>query len=91
MILCGIPHPNVPMHLITLHISGMSCGHCLHAVNEALASQPGIKLESLRMGRALVRYDSQITNPAAIENLISQAGYSATAAPSDSAEAEETV
>jgi copper chaperone CopZ len=79
------------MRLLTLHITGMSCGHCLHAVNQALASQPGIKLESLRMGRALVRYDSQITNPAAIENLISQAGYSATAVPSDSAEAEEPV
>ncbi len=72
------------MRQITLHITGMSCGHCLHAVNEALASKPGVQLESLRMGRAVVNYDEQITDPAAIESLIADAGYTATAAsPND--------
>lgn len=69
------------MRQITLHITGMSCAHCLHAVNEALASKPGVQLESLRMGRAVVSYDEQITNPATIERLIADAGYTATAAP----------
>jgi copper chaperone CopZ len=79
------------MARLTLHITGMSCGHCLHAVTEALASHPGVQLESLRMGRAVVRYDDRITSPAAIENLVSSAGYPATAAPPDGAEAEERV
>jgi copper chaperone CopZ len=72
------------MQKLTLHISGMSCGHCLHAVHEALSATPGVKLESLRMGRAVVSYDEQTTDPAAIEHLIADVGYTATAAPADS-------
>ena len=65
------------MPQLTLHITGMSCGHCLHAVNEALVAQPGVQLESLRMGRAEVRYDERVTTPAAIEEAIADAGYNA--------------
>jgi len=79
------------MRRITLHITGMSCGHCLHAVNNALASKPGVQLESLHMGRAVVSYDEQTTDPAALEGLIADAGYTATAAPSDVGGAEEPV
>jgi copper chaperone CopZ len=67
------------MRQLTLHITGMSCGHCLHAVNEALVAHPGVHLESLRMGRAEVQYDDGVTTPAAIEAAISDAGYNATA------------
>jgi copper chaperone len=77
------------MRRITLHITGMSCGHCLHAVNEALTSKPGVQLESLRIGQAVVSYDEQRTDPAAIEALIAGAGYAAVAAPSDAGAAEE--
>lgn len=65
------------MPQLTLHITGMSCGHCLHAVNEALVALPGVHLDSLRMGRAEVRYDEQVTSPAAIEAAIADAGYHA--------------
>jgi len=77
------------MRRITLHITGMSCGHCLHAVKDALSSKPGVQLESLRMGQAVVSYDEQTTDRAAIEGLIADAGYSATATPSDVGGAEE--
>jgi copper chaperone CopZ len=79
------------MRRITLHITGMSCGHCMHAVNDALSFKPGVQLESLRIGRAVVSYDEQTTDAAAIENLIADAGYTATAAPSDVGGAEERV
>jgi len=69
------------MRQLTLHITGMTCGHCLHAVNEALIAHSGVWLESLRMGRAEVRYDEEITSPAAIEAAVTDAGYTATAAP----------
>lgn len=69
------------MRRITVDIAGMSCGHCLQAVNDALVTQPGIQLESLRMGRAVVSYDEQATSPAAIEGMIAEAGYTATALP----------
>jgi copper chaperone len=66
---------------VVLHITGMTCGHCMHAVNSALASTPGVRLDSLRMGRAALSYDEQTTDPAAIERVIADAGYTATAAP----------
>jgi copper chaperone CopZ len=67
------------MRQLTLHITGMTCGHCLHAVNEALLAHPGVHLESLRMGRAEVQYEEQVTTPMAIEAAIADAGYNATA------------
>lgn len=35
-----------------MHIEGMSCGHCLNAVNQALAAVPGVTIRSVRIGRA---------------------------------------
>jgi copper chaperone CopZ len=78
------------MRQITLHIAGMSCSHCLRAVTDALSSTPGVQLDSLRMGRAVVSYDEQTTSPAAIENLIAEAGYTAKGG-SDVGETEERV
>ena len=33
------------MRRATLHIEGMSCGHCLNAVNRALSAVPGVRIE----------------------------------------------
>jgi copper chaperone CopZ len=76
---------------VIVHITGMSCEHCVRAVTDALVSHPGVQLETLRIGRAVVRYDDQVTSPAAIESVLAEAGYSATAAPAESDEAEERV
>jgi copper chaperone CopZ len=72
------------MQALTLHITGMTCGHCLHAVNEALVAHAGVHLDSLRMGRADVRFDEQVTTPSAIEAAVADAGYPATAIPARS-------
>jgi len=63
---------------LTLHIEGMSCGHCLNAVNRALAELPGVQVESVRMGRAELQYDERQLNPARIEAAVADAGYRAT-------------
>jgi copper chaperone len=68
------------MRPATLHIEGMSCGHCLNAVNQALAQLPGVRLEALRMGRADLQYDETAIEPARIEAAVTEAGYRATAA-----------
>ncbi len=68
---------------VTLHIEGMSCGHCLNAVNRALASVPGVEIQSVQMGRATVRYDETQTTPAQLTAAVSEAGYRATASRSD--------
>jgi copper chaperone CopZ len=67
------------MRLLTLHIEGMSCGHCLNAVSQALAGLPGVQVESVRMGRADLRYDEATVAPANIEAAVAEAGYPATA------------
>ena len=69
------------MQHTTLHIEGMSCGHCLNAVNRALSAVPGVEIESVQMGRAQVRYDENATSPTALEAAVSEAGYRATARP----------
>lgn len=69
------------MQRTTLHIEGMSCGHCLNAVNRALAAVPGVEIESVQIGRAEVRYDERATTPRALEAAVTDAGYRATIPP----------
>jgi copper chaperone CopZ len=71
---------SITVQHLTLHIEGMSCGHCLHAVSRALTELAGVELESVRMGRAELRYDEQQTDPTRIEAAVADAGYRATAA-----------
>jgi copper chaperone len=63
------------MRNITLTISGMSCGHCLNAVNKALAAVPGITVNSVQIGRAelLVSDAPDAVGPA--QAAIEAAGY----------------
>ena len=65
----------------TLHIEGMSCAHCLNAVNRALRSLPGVEIESIQIGRADLRYDERSTSPTALAAAVTEAGYRATPTP----------
>jgi copper chaperone len=67
------------MTSLTLHIDGMSCGHCLNAVNEALAGVPGVEVVSVRIGRAEVRYDPAQAGPEQVAGALTDAGYPARA------------
>jgi copper chaperone len=70
------------MENLTLHIEGMSCGHCLNAVSKALGSLDGVEVESVKIGRAEVRYDPSKIHPNAIAAAITEVGYRASPAPS---------
>jgi copper chaperone CopZ len=63
----------------TLHIEGMSCGHCLNAVQQALSAVPGVQIDTIRIGRADVSYDENATGLEQLEAAVAQAGYRATA------------
>ncbi len=65
------------MTQITLHIDGMSCGHCLNAVNQALQGVPGVEIESVQIGRAVVRFDESRTSQERIVEAVRDAGYQA--------------
>jgi copper chaperone CopZ len=68
------------MNPLVLHINGMSCGHCLHAVSSALAKLPGVVVKTVRIGRAEVEFDPAQVSPEAIASAVSEAGYAATLA-----------
>lgn len=67
------------MAKVTLHIEGMSCGHCVNAVNRALHSLSGVVVGSVQVGRAEVEVAEGGPAPAAIAEVVRQAGYPATA------------
>lgn len=68
------------MEALTIHIDGMSCGHCLNAVNKALSGLPGVTIGSVQIGRAEVEYDAGQVEPLRILAAIEAAGYPAVAA-----------
>ena len=65
------------MSKLALSINGMSCGHCLNAVRQALSNAPGVVVESVRIGRADVQFDPAVTNPDRVADAVTQSGYQA--------------
>jgi copper chaperone CopZ len=63
---------------LTLAIEGMSCSHCLNAVNQSLAALPGVSIKSVRIGRAELEYDSEQVDAPVIAEAVRAAGYPAT-------------
>ena len=62
------------MQKLVLHIEGMSCGHCLNAVNQALNSVPGARIGSVRIGRAEVEVP-EATGSDPLVTAVEEAGY----------------
>ncbi|MGH7532022.1 MAG: cation transporter [Gemmatimonadales bacterium] len=65
------------MKPLTLSITGMSCGHCLNTVNQTLAKLDGVKLGSVKMGRAELEYDESKLSPESVTAAVSAVGYQA--------------
>ena len=65
---------------LTLSIQGMSCGHCLNAVKQALSTVAGVTVDSVRIGRADLHYDASVVSPERITAVIEHAGYDAAVA-----------
>lgn len=67
------------MQKATFEISGMSCGHCVKAVDKALQQTEGVTVENVAIGSATVAYDESKTSADAIAHVIDEAGYPVTA------------
>ena len=67
------------MAIITLHVDGMTCGHCLRAVQQALQGIPGATVQTVQMGRAVVVTTTDGPTGEALAHLVAKAGYPATA------------
>ncbi|MEO5799660.1 MAG: copper chaperone [Gemmatimonadales bacterium] len=66
------------MSTVTLHIEGMSCSHCLNAVNKALGSIAGATVQSVQIGRAVIESGPGGPTPDALAAAVTSAGYRAT-------------
>jgi copper chaperone CopZ len=65
------------MEKLSLAIDGMSCGHCLSRVKQALAATTGVHVDDVSIGAASVSYDAAVTSAAKIAGAVSAAGYPA--------------
>ena len=67
------------MSKLELEIDGMSCGHCVAAVSEALGELDGVSVENVRVGSAEVTYQPELVSPEQIVLAVEDAGYTAQA------------
>ena len=57
-----------------LTLDGMSCGHCVKAVEEALARVENIQVESVEIGRAIIASDNMMAVQAQISEELEEEG-----------------
>ena len=65
------------MEKLHLTIEGMTCQHCVRAVDGRLRRTPGVEVTSVAIGSADVQYDPARTNVDEIAEVIADEGYTA--------------
>lgn len=68
------------MQQLALEIGGMSCGHCVKAVNTTLAGIDGVTIEQVAIGSATLSFDPARTSAEQIAQAIKDEGYQVLAA-----------
>ena len=63
------------MQKATFEVTGMSCGHCVKAVDQALASMTGVSEKQVALGSVTVAFDAAQTDVSRIAAAIEDAGY----------------
>jgi copper chaperone len=67
------------MATATLKVTGMTCGHCVKAVTQALEAVAGVRQAKVELGagRATVDYDEHRTSPGVLVSAVTDEGYAA--------------
>ncbi len=67
------------MKTTRLKVSGMTCGHCVEAVEKALRNQDGVRNATVHLesGAAEVEYDEARVAPEQMIAAVEEEGYSA--------------
>ena len=63
------------MDATTISISGMSCSHCVNAVQKALAAVPGVTVQEVKVGSATIVLEPGVGSLAAAESAVDGAGF----------------
>ena len=66
------------MSTLDLEIEGMSCGHCVASVSQALRELPGVEVKNVRIGAARGSYEPDKVTTEEIVLAVEDAGYTAT-------------
>lgn len=64
------------MQEITLPITGMSCMHCVKAIESVLDRLDGVEVLKVEIGSATIRYDEARINTFDISEVVREEGYS---------------
>jgi copper chaperone len=65
------------MQTVSLEVSGMSCGHCVAAVEKALKSVNGVDVTKVEVGKATVSLDPEVASVEEVLEAVEDAGYEA--------------
>ena len=67
------------MKTTRLNVTGMTCSHCVSAVEKALRNQPGVRDASVDLdrGAAEVQYDETSVAPEQLVAAVEEEGYAA--------------
>ena len=65
------------MTSVTYQVTGMTCEHCVRAVEGRLRKTPGVEVLNVAIGSADVRYDATAMSIDDIAELIADEGYTA--------------
>jgi copper chaperone len=63
------------MEAVHLNIEGMTCEHCVRAVDGRLRRTPGVQVEKVVVGAVDLRYDKAKISLDEISEVISDEGY----------------
>ncbi len=59
----------------TLRIEGMTCGHCVKAVQGALEALDGVEVHDVGIGEATISYDADAVDHDRIVEAVEDEGY----------------
>ena len=63
------------MEQTVIAIEGMTCGRCVARVTKALQSVPGVRVDQVQIGEALVAYDPTVSSEARLREAVATAGF----------------
>lgn len=66
------------MEKAELRIEGMTCGHCVAAVERALKAVEGVEVERVEIGSAVVAHDPERVGRDRIQSAVEDEGYRVT-------------
>ena len=68
------------MERVTLSIDGMTCGHCVRSVDQALKALDGVDVEQVAIGKATINYDPAAVSVDRLKDAVEDEGYQVTEA-----------